>query len=751
MPEGNSEAFFNTYFEHPCQHGELVSSSASALIHWITSGRDPGLRLVDCRKTAKSKLELLVVDLDVSLGQRKLINAVLETERIGVVYKDGTVPSVFPVRAGFPLELPHLNIAFGDVPPSFCLFDLPAEEVLRILSPVMLVERTRWWLRETAHGRLHGDDQPLDPLFGGVSRTVILPKRSAELQNKSLIGFRRSNSDSFPILVEAPNTSQRFGLSPGDPRFSCIVVETAPVLHGRLRSMPASLGELLSAYAERGIDLVPSLRSHFRQWLGNNADLELFESRCLLIIATPIERTPGLVDAVAAKGFFTECVAKTVAEAIGAVWQAGGELAQPLTEAAPDIVALDAIALEPAHIQMPFERRLAQEASGYSVQEPPIKILQIGAGALGSQICLTAARGGIGQWVIVDPDHLLPHNLARHALSISEVGMLKAEAIASEIVSLLGSDAAVGRGEEIQTICADDNFASEFDLIIDASASVPVARWLARHNKFTAPVVSAFVSPTGDDLVLLREGDCREPKLDHLEMDYYWHLVCERELAHHLKVGDTIMPSGGCRRPSLKISQSRISAAAAEAVESIFAGNAKQVPSSIEVYQKTSVGTKRFAWLGSPYEEIELDGWQIAISKNVLDGIRNARLAAGQLETGGILVGAWDRSLRKGWIVAHQDPPPDSEHSHTGFVRGSVGVYRSLAAIEQATAANLGYVGEWHTHPPGHTSLASSDDALLMRWIGNEVQYNDVPALMMIGGENEIGVYSRVVGCFANV
>jgi hypothetical protein len=751
VPEGNSEVFFNTYFERPCPHSELVSRGASALIQLITSGRDPGLRLVECRKTNKSKLELLIVDLDVSLGQRKLVNAISETERIGIIYRDRTVPSVFPTRADFPLELPHLIIAFGNVPASFCLFDLPTEEVLRILSPVLLVERTRWWLRESAHGRLHGDDQPLDPLFGGICRTVILPEPSAELQSKPLIGFRRSNSDSFPILIEAPNTAQRFGLSPGDPRFSCIVVETASVLHGRLRSMPASLGELLSAYADRGIDLLPSLRDHFRQWLRNGTDLALFENRCLLIISTPIERTPGLVEAVAAKGFFSECIAKTVAEAIGAVWEAGGKLAQPLTETAPDALALNSIALEPAHIQMPFERRLAQDASGYSVDESPIKILQIGAGALGSQISLTAARGGIGQWVIVDPDHLLPHNLARHALSIFEVGMLKAEAIASEIVSLLGPGAAVGRGKEIQEICADDNFASEYNLIIDTSASVPVARWLAGHDKFAAPVVSAFVNPTGTDLVLLCEGDGREPRLDHLEMDYYWHLVCEPELACHLKVGDTIMPSGGCRRPSLKIPQSRISAAAAQAVETIFADGLKQTTSSIEIHQKTSGGTKRFAWSGSPYEEIELDGWQIAISKNVLDGIRDARRAAGRLETGGILVGGWDRSLRKGWIVAHQDPPPDSEHSHTGFVRGSVGVYRSLSAIEQATAANLGYVGEWHTHPPGHSSQASSDDALLMRWIGNEVQYNDVPALMMIGGEGEIGIYSRVISCFAAV
>lgn len=747
MPEADSKVFFDTYFELPCPPSDIRGSGAAALIQWISSGRDPGLRLVECRRTGKSELELLIVDLDVSLGQRRTVNSIHETETIGFVFRDGTVPSVFPLREGFPSEVPHLNIAFREVPSSLCLFDLPTEEVLRILSPVMLVERTRWWLRETAHGRLHGDDQPLDPLFGGVAETVILPGPISSLENMPLIGFKRSDSETFPILVEAQSAAGRLGVLPDAPRFSCIVVQTPPVSHGRLRSLPRSLGELLSVYAERGIDLVLPLVAHFQNWLESSSNMELFNNRCLLIVATPIERAPGQVEAIAAKGFFSECPAKTVAEALGAVWEAGGAIARPIATTPPDISALNALCLGPAHIRMPFDRRLAQEASGRPLEERPQRILQIGAGALGSQIALTAARGGIGQWTIVDPDHLLPHNLARHALSKFEVGMLKADAVATEINSLLGPDAAVGCGREIQTFCEDDSFDPSFDLVLDASASVPVARWISAQDNLVVPVVSTFVNPSGSDLVLLHEGVGRTPKLDCLEMEYYWHLVCEPELAHHLKVGDTIMPSGGCRRPSLKIPQSRLSIAAASAVEAIFDAGAPPPLGSIEIYQKIPAGSKRFAWDGSTYEEIELDGWKIAISSNVLNGIRYARDAAGKLETGGILVGAWDRSLRKGWIVAHQDPPPDSEHSATSFVRGSVGVYRSLKAIEQATAANLSYVGEWHTHPPGHSSQASSDDALLMRWIGTDVQFSDLPALMMIGGDNEIRIYSRIVSC----
>ena len=46
----------------------------------------------------------------------------------------------------------------------------------------------------------------------------------------------------------------------------------------------------------------------------------------------------------------------------------------------------------------------------------------MGAGALGSQVIITLARSGFGNWTIVDEDDLLPHNLARHALNGFYVG-----------------------------------------------------------------------------------------------------------------------------------------------------------------------------------------------------------------------------------------------------------------------------------------------------------------------------------------
>src|SRR6185312_16318084 len=126
--------------------------------------------------------------------------------------------------------------------------------------------------------------------------------------------------------------------------------------------------------------------------------------------------------------------------------------------------------------------------------------------------------------------------------------------------------------------------------------------------------------------------------------------------------------------------------------------------------------------------------------EDVIRNIVAARAAAGACETGGILVGVWDRVRARAYIVGNYPPPPDSAASATGFVRGEEGVFRTLDAVETHTAANLTYIGEWHTHPPGHSSKPSAEDGVLLRWIGDVLVFMDVPPLMLIAGQDGLRV-----------
>lgn len=732
MPVADPLTQIERQLDLPCDIGDLATAGAKALCGWLGDDRVFDARFVSARKSSTMTAELVIAEVDVELGQRPPVNPIRSTEVIGFLFEDSEVPQAYPLRADFPIDLPHVNLAPVGLPRSLCLFEIASEELLRILTPVLLIERTRFWLTNAAHNKLHGDEQPLDPIFAGRATPVILPPPMQGGGHHGLIAFAMSDHPGRPIVVDFPSRLRNTdGLLP----LSYLAIETQAVPHGRLRALPRNLRELVEIYEELGIDLPGCIGEGMAPWLEANA-VEHFGRKLLLIISTPIERRPSEIGGIASKGFLFQQAALEAAEALGLVRSGGGMIAKPLSNIPIDPAAMERIGVEPADVHRPFGRSLAAVASGFTPTKKARDITMIGAGALGSQIALTAARGGHGRWTIVDPDHVMPHNLARHALLAEHVGWPKAEAVATEIICLLNAEAAtpvVATAE--QHISATEGEVS--GTVIDVSASVPVSRHLAASDKITEPVASVFVSPSGSDLVFLREGNDRSPRLDHVEMDYYWGLATNPELTDHLASADAFLPSGGCRHPSVQIPQSRLMRAAANAVDHLFEYGDASHP-EIKLYLANDGGQDEFELAANEYREFELAGWTIAISEAVIVGLIEARENAAPCETGGIVVGAWDRSRKKGWIVALLDPPPDSERSPTHFVRGSMGVFRTLSHIERTTASNLSYLGEWHTHPPGHQSEPSEDDRLLMNWIGEAVTYSDVPPVMLIGGEDGI-------------
>jgi len=739
------ERFLDELFPETVSASALVRRGAAALASLLASARYDGARLVRCARR-QDGAELLFLDVDVPLGQRRPVNDIRTTERIAVLYPgDGRLPMAYVLRDDFP-DVPHLNIAHEGEPRSLCLFEMPADEALRIATPYVLLERVRHWLRETAHGRLHGEDQPLDPLFAGSSHTVVLPPDGVR-EGGILVGFRRSDDDGCPILLErarSGSASSRVGTA----TFACLSIVTPPLAHGRIRALPRTVADLMGVYEALGVDLRDLLREGLTAWVKDSALAPLLERQCLLLVTTPIERTSGQVEALATKGFFLEAKAGQLGESLGAVARSPeGKFGMVLVGRQHDEGALRTMPVNAVDIRHGFDRALARAASGYAELGNVTKIALVGAGALGSQVALNAARGGIGQWTIIDPDHLLPHNLARHALTAEHVGRPKAEALAEVLVDLLGTAAATSSVADVRDGAAGTGV-GEADMVIDASASVPCARWLACTSTHGSPTSSVFLSPSGGDLVVLREAEGRAIRLDHLEMLFYWLLVTEPALHGHLRGGGTIMPSGGCRNPSVQLAQSVVGAHAAHAVRELFDAPAAPAGSMV-IWHETKAGDLRVEVPGERFVEVVIGGWTVAVRASVVAGIRSARASAGGLETGGILVGGWDRQQRKAWVVALLDPPPDSEHSPTGFVRGLVGVHRTLEHIETTTAVNLTYVGEWHTHPRGHSSSPSEDDRLLMRWIGDAVAYSDVPPVMVIGGEDGVRLMLETVGCHA--
>ncbi|MEU6815546.1 Mov34/MPN/PAD-1 family protein [Streptomyces sp. NPDC046860] len=82
---------------------------------------------------------------------------------------------------------------------------------------------------------------------------------------------------------------------------------------------------------------------------------------------------------------------------------------------------------------------------------------------------------------------------------------------------------------------------------------------------------------------------------------------------------------------------------------------------------------------------------------NVLDVIRAAAVASGRTETGGLLLGWWERDAL---VARYAIEVPDPDATTSSWTRAR---HRAQNALDRALADLdhpwLGYVGDWHTHP----------------------------------------------------
>lgn len=731
--------WFAASFTEAVDSDKLGKPRAKQLAALLLSATYDGATLRECWREPKDGHEILVLDVNVPLGQRALVNAVELIEPVVVLIgRDELLPQVYPLREAFPEHVPHFNFAPKEQPRSLCLYEAPSEEVRRTYTALAFMERVRWWFVETAYGRLHGENQPLDPLFQLAGLTLILPRVEEIKPGAMFIAAKVTEYESSParLIVISPESAAKLVDKQGS--YATVYLSTQPVEHGRIRGLPFDVSQLIACYSEIGFDLKTELIAAFEAMHGQPQGVFLLSRPLLLIVETPLTREDGRVEARTVKAYLTKMSAGEVAQFLGALMFGEGYWIRPIgtTLHERDLSQIDII---PADAHDPFDRARARIASGHLPKEHVLVAL-LGAGAMGSQLAITACRGGYGQWIIVDDDFLLPHNLARHALGPEYLGHSKADALANDLNHMLGRGAA----EPIHSnlLNAPDGgrwpgVLREVGQIIDASASVTVARWLACDSEREARAASCFLSPSGKDAVLIIEGANRSTRLDHLEMTYYRHLVSDIRLADHLSGGEIALYVGGCRSPSVKIPQTKVAAFAACAVETVCEQEWPEA-GRVSVWRSRDnlQGIDYISIEGELYESCQIGDWTVWVRRALLIAASAARTQAAQFETGGILVGTWDRDRKIIYVVSHYDPPPDSKQEPDGFVRGMVGVYEAIADVHRRTAENLTYIGEWHTHPPGYGSKPSSDDRRLLRWVHDALQWSDAPALILIVGED---------------
>ncbi len=122
------------------------------------------------------------------------------------------------------------------------------------------------------------------------------------------------------------------------------------------------------------------------------------------------------------------------------------------------------------------ETRLAAEYATLSAK----KVAIVGCGSLGSKIATMLARAGVGDFLLVDDDVLLPDNFVRNDLDWRDAGLHKADAVASKLLLVRPSVQTqvrrlqLGGQEASASVDATLTALAKCDLAIDATAN-PVA------------------------------------------------------------------------------------------------------------------------------------------------------------------------------------------------------------------------------------------------------------------------------------
>lgn len=680
--------------------------------------------IVECQKLNGN--EIIIFDVDVQRKQEPVYD-IRYVERIAVDFdqNDNRAPWVYALRSDFP-QVPHLNLREFEVPKCLCLYEESYDEIKIQWSGSQFLETIREWLKHTAHGNLHQEDQPLEPLIIGSSGIIIFPVGA--LQASELV-IRKVNEVNGKLILHAkPKQDAR----ETDRSYSLLILNGEAQEHGIIRRAPKNFKDLQELLSVAKIDLFEEVKN----WIGTkHLDNRYLNRKLVIFLILPKKRKLQNEDT----GYDLHAVLTE-----DTLWHLGKKLGLTKKKKsfkpfrAPELSACELKLLLP-HIEFNPENA-AQLNDAESVFSK--RIYLIGAGALGSQVYSNMVRSGFCNWIIVDDDILLPHNLARHSLSNYHVGFSKAESLAKFGNTLLNTNSIKPFTENFlhpaeQVVLLDA--VEKADLILDISASIPVARELMDVKNAKAKRVSAFLNPMGSDLIILAEDLKRTQTLDVIEMQYYRHLLNSPDLHNHLKMDKIgIRYSNSCRSVSSRIPQdylgvhsgitSRMLKKLVESAES-FAGIWSIDPESLEV--------NRHEIPLYNVKKIIVNGWCILIDEFLIYKIFTARRKKLPKETGGILIGSYDMVRRKIYLVDTILSPKDSEEYPHAYIRGIDGIEEELGKIKKVTAGNLDYVGEWHSHPEKCAIEPSKDDKFLFSWLSNHMGLISRPPLMLIAGDND--------------
>ena len=664
----------------------------------------------------------------VGLPQHRLI-PVRNIEPITIYISNAETLPVVTVRDDFPI-VPHLNVHEDNVRKSLCYSDLGYQEIRHKLNGRFLLTCIENWFRKTSMNQLHRPDQPLEPFFPYVNNVIVWNGQ-----------LGKPYFDKY--IVEDREFGKLMYQSSDGNYFAVFSLPVPPDFSNLIHNMPQTLLELLCSFKNYDTiitwltDLLSIVRfpkiynKYFRQERNS-----LLACKVLINIAIPKQRTDRApIETFDLRSFVIDKSLKDILTDYGL--SLNGSKLEPSKHTGGNGAN---IAITPFIVHLAQSKLKCRCANLVDEADGEKHFSLVGVGAIGSHILNNCLRSGYGKWTIIDHDYFWPHNIARHVLTSNDIGYSKVKSL-EKVASHIQSDS------DLVAIASDvfgkDNSVivafGQSDIILDASASIAVERHLALDVQSDARRISCFLNPQGTATIMLLESVDRSARLDLLEMQYYRELLKNEKYSDHMSLPETMVYSGTCRSISSRISQDNISLSAALCCKAIKL-HTSNTNGEIIIWTHATDTVEKESFMADKWITYEQGGWKIELSLSLLGEMRTDREKALPNETGGVLIGAYDITRKRIYVVYQVRAPEDSISSPTSFIRGCANLPERLKYIHETTLDNLTYIGEWHSHPSVNTQR-STDDVKLHKAIVGYNRENCLPGCMMILGTDNFSIF----------
>lgn len=718
--------------------------------------KNPFIKLVGCYRN--ENIDLIQIEVEVELPQHPPIPINTFEQILIWIENEDDIPKVFALRKDFPKTI-HQNIVAEGFPAWLCLYEDPWEEINPFITPELFVERIREWLSRAAIQELHLGNQPLEP-FLVTNQKVFIDESILKLglpEDAVLVGVLRGN---LPQMISLPLKDLKKFTNEKKPNFLGLTISGSATFTQIISRLPQNLSQLITLFEKINIDLKNHLQTFIKGLMQHYKEIsEYGHLRIIVFLHLPKSRIEGgEPETHEYWAFVIDMPIKDVGIAIGVLGSKsdiGMGYIIGISETNFDVKKEDysKILVQPCSPIFMFTPSIARKTSGVLKDElSNIKIGVIGLGALGGIVVMNLARQGIGKWILLDNDLLLPHNLSRHALSGLFVGSPKTYGV---VKSLEFDYHDISNIEHFPINYLNLNTESKdelgecykklttADIILDFSASSAVERRLSIDNN-SPPSLSVYLSPSGKYCIASYEGKDRTIRLDDLNQQLMAKVATESEFQDIFEDDENrFQYAGSCRDLSRVMSNDWFLGYAgviSKFIKSNFGGDAPKL--SIFKWQEEP----RQCLLETPIlidsTIVTVSGkWKIHTSGTALNQMKEFRNKGLPNETGGVLLGKIDVAQKVIYVSYILPSPPDSKEWPFAYIRGVRGLDQEVKRIGSVTKGAISYVGEWHSHPKGVSVRPSKDDKTSLKWLADIQSTIGYPGLLAIIGDENLPNY----------